>query len=325
MPSTPDPSPSRPARTAAAWADLPARGLVRATGRDAAAFLDKFTTAALAPLEAGTGTEGMFTDVRGWVIALTAILRTTDGMLIDCDASVAALLRDHLDHYHIREDFVLVDASEAERCTAVVGPEASGWLAGRVGDRLPAKPLHHVTVSCGGIEALVAAVDWFGVPGFFFRVANDDAEALHAWLVAEGLPRASAADLDTLRIEQRVPWAGDIPEKTLPQELGRTARAISFTKGCYLGQETVARIDALGHVNRTLALVAVDGDDVPAPGTAVSCGGETVGVFTSSCASPRLGVCGLALVHRRGLESGATLTVAAHPARIVNPAETSEA
>jgi tRNA-modifying protein YgfZ len=324
MPSTPDPSPSRPARTAAAWADLPSRGLVRATGRDAAAFLDKFTTAAIAPLGPGTGTEGMFTDVRGWVIALTAILRTTDGLLIDCDASVAAVLRDHLEHYHIREDFVLVDASEAERCTAVVGPEAAGWLAARVGDRLPAAPLHHTAVVCGGVEALVVAVDWFGVPGFFIRVADDDAAALHAWLAAEGLPRADFAELDALRIEQRVPWAGDIPEKTLPQELGRTARAISFTKGCYLGQETVARIDALGHVNRTLALVALDGDDVPPPSTAVSCGSETVGTLTSSCVSPRLGVCGLALIHRRGLEPAASLTVAARRARIVNPAETSE-
>jgi tRNA-modifying protein YgfZ len=325
MPSAPDhPSPF-PARTAAAWADLPSRGMVRAIGRDAAAFLDKFTTAAIAPLDPGSGTEGMFTDVRGWVIALAALLRTADGVLIDCDATVAARLRDHLEHYHIREDFVLVDASDSEHGTAVVGPEAARWLAARVGSRLPAAPLHHAAVVCGGIAALVVAVDWFGVPGFVIRVAHDDAAALRAWLTTEGLPRASAAELDALRIEQRVPWAGDIPEKTLPQELDRTARAISFTKGCYLGQETVARIDALGHVNRTLALVVVEGDEVPPPGADVSCGSETVGTLTSSCASPRLGPCGLAIVHRRGLQPGAALTVAARRGRIVNPAETPEA
>ena len=325
MPSASDLSAPLPARTAAAWADLSSRGTVRATGRDAAAFLDKFTTAALAPLEPGTGTEGMFTDGRGWVIALAAILRTADGALIDCDASVAAALREHLEHYHIREDFVLLDASEAERCTAVVGPEAARWLADRVGSRLPAKPLHHAAVACGGIEAVIVAVDWFGVPGFVLRVADDRATALHAWLAAEGLPPASAAELDALRIEQRVPWASDIPEKTLPQELDRMAGAISFTKGCYLGQETVARIDALGHVNRTLAVVAVEGDEVPPPGTVVSCGADAVGTLTSSCGSPRLGACGLALIHRRGLEPGAALTVAGRRARIVMPAAMPEA
>jgi len=325
MPAPPDHASPPPARAAAAWSDLPSRGLLRATGRDAAAFLDKFTTAAIAPLAPGTGTEGMFADVRGWVIALTAILRTDDGVLIDCDVAVAAPLRDHLEHYHIREAFALVDVSESERGIAVVGPEAAAWLHARVGGRLPAGVLDHAVLACGGIEALVVAVDWFGVPGFVLRVADGDAAALRTWLAAEGLPLATANELDALRIEQRVPWARDMVEKTLPQELDRTARAISFTKGCYLGQETVARIDALGHVNRTLVLVAIEGDEVPPPGTAVSCGGEAVGTLTSSCASPRLGGCGLALVHRRGLEPGVTLTVADRHARIVSPRDPQEA
>jgi folate-binding protein YgfZ len=238
---------------------------------------------------------------------------------------VAATLRDHLEHYHIREDVVLVDASHDDRCVAVVGPGAARWLADRLGSDVPTRPLHHRAVRCGRTVAVVVAVDWFGAGGFLVRVPANDLSALHDWLAAEGLPRADAAALDALRIEHRFPRAQDIPEKTLPQELDRTARAISFTKGCYLGQETVARIDALGHVNRTLVLVAVEGDDVPRPGTVVSCGGEDVGTLTSSCASPRLGVCGLAIVHRRGLEPGATLTVANHAARIVDREKSTEA
>ena len=87
----------------------------------------------------------------------------------------------------------------------------------------------------------------------------------------------------------------------------------------------MARIDALGHVNRTLVLVAVEGDSVPRPGTVVSCGGEDVGTITSSCASPRLGVCGLSIVHRRGFEPGAALTVVDRAARIVNREKSTEA
>ncbi len=312
-------------RTAAAWADVASRGTVRATGTAAAAFVDKFTTAAIGSLAPGEGAEGMFTDVRGWVLALAGILRTDDGLLIDCDATVAAALRDHLEHYHIREDVALEDATHDTRAVAVVGPAAARWLIECVGGDVPSKPLRHRAVRCGGIDGAIMAVDWFGAGGFLIRVAHADVAALHDWLATEGLPRADAAALDALRIEQRFPMACDIPEKTLPQELDRTARAISFTKGCYLGQETVARIDALGHVNRTLSLVAVEGDRVPTPAAAVSCGGDAVGTITSSCWSPQRGACGLAIVHRRGLEPGATLTVSGRTARIVNRDSIAEA
>jgi len=308
-----------PCHSTAAWSDLGGRGLLRVRGGDAVAFVDKFATAALARLSPGTGTEGMFTDVRGWVVAWTAILRTADGLMIDCDAAVAATLRDHLEHYHIREDVEIVDATLAEPCVAVVGSGARRWLAARAGGEMAATPLAHQSLRVGAVPLVVVAVDWFGPEGLLVRVPAAHLAAFHGWLAAEGLPRAVAADLESLRIERRVPAACDIPMKTLPQELDRTDRAISFTKGCYLGQETVARIDALGHVNRRLVLVQVAGDDVPPPGTAVACGGEELGRLTSSCRSPRLGPCGLAIVHRRGLEPGVMLVVAGHEAHVVAP------
>ena len=187
-----------PLFTAASWTDLSARGTVRATGGAAATFVDKFTTAAVGTLTPGDGTEGMFTDVRGWVIALAAILRTDDGLLIDCDAAVAATLRDHLEHYHIREDVVLVDASGDERCVAVVGSGAAQWLADRLASEVPTRLLHHRSIRFGGTDAVVVAVDWFGADGFLVRVSADDLSALHEWFVAEGLPRADAAALEAL-------------------------------------------------------------------------------------------------------------------------------
>jgi folate-binding protein YgfZ len=123
--------------------------------------------------------------------------------------------------------------------------------------------------------------------------------------------------VEAIRIEERLPAPADIVDKTLPQELDRDGRAICFTKGCYLGQETVARIDALGHVNRRLALLAIDAATPPLPGSSVTSAGEPVGTLTSSCLSPRVGTAaGLALVQRRGLES-AGLEVAGAAARVV--------
>jgi folate-binding protein YgfZ len=167
---------------------------------------------------------------------------------------------------------------------------------------------------------MLVRIDWFGPEAFLVQSAASAGPALRGWLAAEGLATAHAVDVEALRIEGRYPAARDIPPKTLPQELGRTAQAISFTKGCYLGQETVARIDALGHVNRALALVAIDGPPPPPPAE-LTCDGEPAGTITSSCAAPRLGgaAC-LAIVHRRGLAAGVDLRVLDRAARIVEAA-----
>ena len=140
---------------------------------------------------------------------------------------------------------------------------------------------------------------------------------MRRWLGETGLPEASAAALEVLRIESRYPGSLDIDGKTLPQELDRPPRTISFAKGCYLGQETVARLDALGHVNRRLTLVASAGPSAPAVGTPVLVDGTESGVVTSSCLSPlHGGPLSMCILHQRGQAPGATITVAGREARL---------
>jgi len=307
-------------RESAAWADLPVRGTVLATGVEAVKFTDGFTTAALARLEPATGTEAFFTDGRGWVIALATIMRDANGLWIDTPPGLAASLREHLEHYHIRERVDFVDASADFAHLLVAGPAAAAWLAARCALPPPATLCAHVATRLGDTDATIVLADWCGVDSFVVRVAADAAARLRGWFDREKLPQAAAAAIDAARIEARYPLPADIPEKTLPQELDRTARAISFTKGCYLGQETVARLDALGHVNRSLALLACDAQVAPASGTPILLDGEPVGTLTSVCFSPRLGCpAGLALVHRRGLAADAPLAVGGGRARVVAP------
>jgi folate-binding protein YgfZ len=167
-----------------------------------------------------------------------------------------------------------------------------------------------------GIDATAARVDWAGDVGFLLRVAVGDRDRLVSAVRASGIPEASAEALESVRIEEGRPAPADIVEKTLPQELGRDARAISFTKGCYLGQETVARIDALGHVNRRLVAVATAGP--VERGAAVTCGGETIGTVTSACVSPRTGGgLGLVLALTKKLAADAAVEVAGASARVV--------
>jgi folate-binding protein YgfZ len=274
-------------------------------------FLDNFTTASLAPLTPGQATEGFFADGRGHVIALVRLLRMPDGIWIDGAPGLAGTLHEHLEHYHIREDVSFHDASSDRRAFLVRGPAAAA-----VGVATPAHD-QFVDASLGGIATTLMATDWYGVDGVLVFVATADADRLAAWLATTGLPQAGPADVDAARIDAGSPEPADIPPKTLPQELGRDARAICFTKGCYLGQETVARLDALGHVNRRLVGIAT-GDTPPAVGADVLLDGTPVGAITSACVSPTLGAgLGLGLVHVKAVAPTARPTVGGTEARVI--------
>jgi folate-binding protein YgfZ len=303
-------------RHAVAWSDLGPRTAVRVTGDDAVRFVDNFTTAAVSRLEPGQGSEGFFTDARGWVLTLANILRLEDGLWIDAPAGLSAPLHGHLEHYHIRERVDIVDVADAWAHLVLAGPRAAEWLAAHGTVAPPGRPLDHVHGVVAGIEARVVSIDWAGADGFLVQVAAAHKSALVDALRRERVVEAVAAAFDTARIEEGRPEPHDIPDKTLPQELGRDDRAISFTKGCYLGQETVARIDALGHVNRRL--VALVTAQPVRPGAEVRLAGDVVGRITSSCWSPRAGSgLGLGIVLAKGLAAQATLTVDGAPTQVV--------
>jgi tRNA-modifying protein YgfZ len=305
-------------RLRVAWVSLPGRGRVLVRGRDAVTFVDHFTTAAVTRLAEGEGCEGFFADARGQVIALANILRTADGVVIDVGAGLGPLLAAHLEHYHIREAVEIEDESADRATVCIAGPVAAGWLAAH-GAALPATPLGHVATSLGAVPALVVRCDPCGPEGYLAQVATAEMPALAAWFAAQGLARASSEAFEAARIEEGTPAPADLPEKTLPQEVGRDDRAICFTKGCYLGQETVARIDALGHVNRRLVALATDpaaAGAVPAVGAEIRSGGDVVGRVGSAAYSPLLGT-GLALALVRDRGTAGPLTIDGAPARIV--------
>lgn len=316
-------------RRRVAWVPAPGRGRVSVRGRDALTFVDHFTTAAVTRLAEGEGCEGFFADARGQVIAWAAILRTADGVVIDAGAGLGPVLARHLEHHHIREAVEIVDESADWDTTFITGPESGGWFAAH-GVAVPREPLGHAALSLGPVPARVVRCDPCGPEGYAVQVPAADMPRLVAWLAAQKLPAAAPEAFEAARIEEGTPAPADLPEKTLPQEVGRDDRAICFTKGCYLGQETVARIDAVGHVNRRLVALATAppsaggdaaepataGGPVPAVGAEVRCGADVVGRIGSAAYSPLLGGgLALALVHDRG--AAGPLTIAGMPARIV--------
>ncbi len=307
-----------PAAPAIWWAAIPARSALLVEGGDAVRFLDNFTTASLAPLAVGGGTEGFFADGRGQVLAVATLLRTPAGIWIDAAPGLAGRLHEHLEHYHIREAVSFHDASAERAAFLLHGRDAMAWLGGEADVALASDAITHRAVSLGGIPATLVTTDWYGAGGCLVITAAADADRISAWLAETGLPRCSPAAVDAARIDAGSPEPHDIPPKTLPQELGRDGRAICFTKGCYLGQETVARLDALGHVNRRLVGITTDGAAPPAVHAQVMLDDMEVGMITSACLSPTLNAgLGLALVHVRALAAGAAPTVAGAAVRLV--------
>ncbi len=308
-------SPTAPAARIDGWIDAGPRLAVLVRGPDAARFIDGFTTAAVGPLAAGCGAEGFFADAKGQVLALAAILRTDDGVWIDgCPGAPA--LAEHLERYHIREQLEIIDETALHATIVVTGATARAALAKLAGVALPDAPYRHLRCAIGGIPVAVVAVPWAGPGGCLLQVALVDRPRLVAALEAGGIAAAGPTALERARIEHGWPAPADIVAKTLPQELDRNATAISLTKGCYLGQETVARLDALGHVNRRLVgLVAAGPIEV---GARVRAAEAECGVITSACESPRAGGwLGLAILPVKACGAGAALAVGGMPARVV--------
>lgn len=302
----------------AAWGHA-YQATVLASGGDAVRFVDNFVTAPLGSLAAGRGTEAFVPDARGHVIALVTILRTDAGLEIVAEESLGSRLRDHLEHFHIREAVTLVDATADTAALIVAGPQAHDALASLITspDAIPTDGFAHNIMRIADQAVRVIRVAGQGADGYWVRGSREAIERVATALVEAGVSQVSGADLDAARIEACYPSAIDIADKALPQELGRDAIAISFTKGCYLGQETVARLDALGHVNRRLALIAIEADRAPECPAAIRSGDDVVGTLTSSGIATQSGKpVGLGIIHTKALAAG-LLSVGNAPARII--------
>jgi folate-binding protein YgfZ len=290
-----------------------------ATGKDAVRFVDNFVTASVSSVPEGGGTEAFVTDGRGHVIALVTILRTAGGLEIIAAPGSGERLRDHLEHFHIREAVDLVDSSDTMSALLVAGPEAASTLALLTPNvaALPSAELSHALVTVAGHDVRIVRVTGQGFDGFQIRGPRTPIDAVAQVLATAGVPRGTDGELDSARIAAGYPSPLDIDAKTLPQELGRDARAVSFTKGCYLGQETVARLDALGHVNRRLVIVGIASEHPPTCPAPIHRADDVIGTLTSCRFDPNRGmVIGLGIVHTKAL-SAAALSIDTRSAHIL--------
>jgi tRNA-modifying protein YgfZ len=211
------------------------------------------------------------------------------------------------------------DLSDQVQIFLVAGSVAAAKLQSLTSSQPPTEMLSFNHPAIAGCGCTLFRVPYTGADSFFIRATIDDAAAVRAALESAGARPCQADAVEAARLEAGFPYFGrDITDENLPQEVNRNQQAISFTKGCYLGQETVARIDALGHVNRLLVGLRFQADEVPAPATRLSAGDKEVGHVTSACYSPTLQVpLALGYVRRQHAKPGSKLESNRGPAEVI--------
>jgi len=305
--------------TGAGLVDFAQRTLVEVTGQDRAVLLHNMCTADVRKLTPGDGCEAFFTDASAKILAHVYFFAEPERIVIETVPGEAERLISHLDRYIFREDVQLVDRTAQWHEWLLAGPQATTVLQSLGAEPLPQRVLEHCEVTIAGIAVCVRRVDWTAAGGYLLQTSCEAADGLKAVLEKAGAAVCSLASFDVARMEAGTPQSGrDITLENLPQEIDRDARAISFTKGCYIGQETVARIDALGHVNKLLRLVKFAGDAIPAAGTELTAEGKTVGKVTSAVFSAKLNApLALAMVRRGVDKPGTQLESALGPVDVV--------
>ncbi len=277
----------------AALFDLSAHGLLSCAGKDAAQFLHNLCTNEVVKVPVCRASEAFLTTAQAKVVDHVWILNVSGSeptFYVDVGENEGPRIYKHLDRFLISEQLELHDLTAQCAHFHLAGPQACRLLGDAAGrDVSSLQDLEATEVIRGDHRLRAWRRNRLGVIGFDLLCGIEESEE---WLRAfGGLPILSTTSsaFDCLRIEAGLPRFGvDITESNLPQEAGRVEQTISYTKGCYIGQETVARVRSFGHVNRTLCGLLLTEKKLADPGTKLFHENEEVGVITSCTISPRL-------------------------------------
>ncbi len=306
-------------QSGAVLATVAPRGVVAVSGRDRGSYLHGLLTNDTASLAPGTGCYAAWLTPNGRMTVDMHVFESGDLILLDVPAASVADLVARLEQFVFTEDVQVADLGADLDRLEVHGPEAGAVIARALGEPsellgIGAWPQYrNVRVPRGDAGVVVARVDRLGVPGFVLYVARGERADCEARLTEAGARSVSAEAVEAARIEAGWPVYGvDMDETIIPLEAGIESRAISMTKGCYVGQEIIVRVLHRGQGRGAKKLVGlrVDGDAPLDRGEKLD--GETheAGWVTSSAVSPVHGVVALAYVQRASAPPGVRLRTA---------------
>jgi len=304
-------------RESAGLFHLHGRALLTVDGEDRVRWLNGMVSNDVAKLRAETDHSGCYALLltpKGRIVTDLHILQRGDTLWLELDASVVDSVRERLEKYVIADDVRITDRTRDYARFGLEGPGAAVILQRALSAAPPTAANAWKSYTLGGFDVTVAAFGWSGEPGFQLFVEREGGDAVDRAIRDAGrsgnLVEADEETLEVLRIEAGIPRVGaELDEEVLPAEADLVERAIAFDKGCYTGQEIVARLDSRGRVQHRLVGLTfsgdgVSGDALPAPGAVLEVAGRATGEVTSACHSASAGSIGLGYVRREHATPG---------------------
>jgi folate-binding protein YgfZ len=302
-------------RTTAGLIDLSHRALLQFTGDDRLTFLQGMLSNDLLLLRTFQGHHATILSQQGKVLADVRVLCAMNSVYLDFWDELKDKIVAHLNRYLVADEVEIVDRSEEYATLSLQGPSSEAIVMALAADsELPKQVGHHAMFNADGTAICVVRDSYTGETGFDLIIPRTEtlkiAERLSTIGQQLGARWVGQEALETLRIEAGIPRYGiDITEDNLLLETGLETH-VSYTKGCYLGQEIVERVRSRGHVNRKLRGLLIEGEDRVVHSDAIKTGEKQVGTITSSVYSPGLSrPIALGYVHRDQWESGTRLTI----------------
>ena len=270
--------------------DRSERGKLALSGADAATFLQGQVTNDVEGLAVGAGCYAAFLTPKGKMLGDVRILNTGDELLLDTERIALQALFNMIRRFSLGYAVALHKRTLERGLLSLIGPDTAAIVGV---EYLPGQENAHAPASVAGVQARAIRTD----TGIDLLCDAGDVEALRSALEDAGAVAVGEAAVECLRVEHGRPRYGiDLDDTVIPQEAGLNERAVSFTKGCYVGQETVARLYYRGKPNRNLRGLRLSGP--ASPGDELTFAGRVVGRITSAASSPRFGPIALALVRR---------------------------
>lgn len=318
-------------RRSAGLIDCPQRGTLRLTGADRADFLNRMLTNEFKGLSTGQVVHAFWLNRKGRIDADIAAIELGDEMLLALDATLAQRTAEALGHFIFSENVAIENATDQFHGLSLHGPRGVEFLRAVLDDNAGAAlsdltPGRAMRCHAHGHALVVHREDQVGEVGLHLLCRADEALAVHEQLLEVGLGRGLRTvgwhAFNIARIEGGTPmYLVDFGLDSLPHETGILGRRVSFTKGCYLGQEVVARMQSLGHPAKVLVGLKIEGEQVPVTGAAildsVAPDAEIIGAVTSAAPSPMLGrtIIGFGMVKHAKARAGTEAAVVAEGRR----------
>lgn len=295
------------ARKCVVRTDRSHRAKLRVVGNDRKKFLQNILTNEVQSLPPGKGTYAALLLATGKMVADFRVSILAESVLLDAEARCQQAAFSQLDKFNLGYDCEITDETKDLGMLTLVGPKCQETVREILGVAPPFGATHEcLEFEWIGTKTVAATTDRLGPAAIDLIVPAPRLSSL--WEAFESVHPSGFLTLETLRLEAGMPRFGaDMDESVNPMEAG-ILNAIDFDKGCYVGQEVIAKIESLGHVNRHLVGIRIEGDTPPALGAPLFESGKKVGHVTSSTLSPSLGrVVALGYVHRKSSTPGQAL------------------